>query len=323
MSRKEIILNFYHKVTQLSFQNPIYKRTAHSLIKWLFDNDKVVRDKTTQLLLTSRLHPTKAKIFCRENITLAGIEEVQYLVKSFTGLLCKTTCNDGKNVQAGQSMIELKGDAKEILAYERVILNILQRLSGIATETARIVSQLKSLRLTQIPFIAATRKTAWGLLDKKAVALGGGLTHRLHLNDGILIKDNHLVLLRKRYGFSTEEKIVVKALLDCLEKVSGQLIEIEVEKKESVMRLIDTFTTIKTNNILGILLDNFSVTDVRKIINNLKMSRTMPQIIFEASGGINSRNIETWARSGVDLISLGALTHSVKAVDISLEVLHH
>src|SRR3989338_9600161 len=105
MNRKEIILKFFQKVNQFSFQNPTYQKTADQLIKWLLKSDQVNRDRTTDLLLTKKTYPTKAKIFCREEITLAGTEEVTYLLKTFTRLQFSAFYKDGENVQAGQSLI--------------------------------------------------------------------------------------------------------------------------------------------------------------------------------------------------------------------------
>src|SRR5205814_8332547 len=126
---------------------------------------------------------------------------------------------------------------REILAYERVLLNILQRLSGIATATYKYVSLVDTIR--EKPFIAATRKTNWGFLDKKAVAMGRGLTHRLSLSDGILVKDNHLQLLKSMFHLHEETEIVAKSLGILLKKVNHTLMEIEVEKKQSMQVLIE------------------------------------------------------------------------------------
>lgn len=155
-------------------------------------------------------------------------------------------------------------------------------------------------------------------LDKKAVAVGGGLTHRLSLADGILIKDNHLSLLRKKFGLKDDVLAIKKALQLILSQAQNQLIEVEVKTESEALETVDTFKKINKNNYLALMFDNFSPTPVQSIISDLTNSYDFP-IIFEASGGITKENIRQWTKTGVDLISVGQLTHSPHAVNLSLE----
>lgn len=302
MNNTASIHKFFQKKDQLTLENKIYQMLVHDLFSWLLKSDHVEQDLTTQALFSEINKASHSYIITRQDITIAGLEEIAYLIKTFTKLSAKLLCNDGDHLQKGQKLIEIQGDIKEILAFERVILNILQRMCGIASETQKIVSQMPSNR----PFVAATRKTIWGLLDKKAVAQGGGLTHRLDLSDGILVKDNHLMLLS-----------ATEALQKLLQTVTDTLIEIEVEDEENLNELVALFTKVSTTNVLAVLLDNFTP---EKAKNALLTIERHPNVIFEASGGITSENIKDWADAGVDIISLGALTHSPKAADVSLEI---
>lgn len=265
------------------------------------ENDQVANDLTTKSLFTKNPN-ANSRIITRQKIIVAGLEEIGYLIKTFTKLEAKFLCKDGDSLEKGQEMLQITGDVKQLLSFERVIINILQRMSGIATETKNIIDAVHADK----PFIAATRKTHWGLLDKKAVAMGGGLTHRLNLSDGILVKDNHLMFMT-----------APETLQQLVQTVHKTLIEIEVEDEENLKQLVELFKQTKTDNVLGILLDNFSPQETQ---NALSAITPQENIIYEASGGITKENIAAWAQAGVDIISLGALTHSAKAADLSLEI---
>lgn len=302
MNHSDSIHKFFQKKDQLTLVNKHYAMQVHDLIVWLLKNDEVQHDLTTENLFPEEKR-VNSRIITRQKTTIAGLEEVAYLIATFTKLEIQLLCKDGDHLEANQEIMHLKGDVREILAYERFFLNILQRLSGIATETHHIVSKLRDGK----PYIAATRKTVWGPLDKKAVAIGGGLTHRLSLADGILVKDNHLMLIS-----------ATEALQKLLQTVADTLIEIEVEDEENLNQLVTLFTKTQTNNVLGILLDNFSPAKAKQVLASIKK---YPNVIYEASGGITTDNINEWAKTGVDIISLGALTHSPKAADISLDII--
>lgn len=302
MDNRQSIHKFFQKKEQLTLKNERYKTLVHELFSWLLKSDNVEHDLTTEKLFSNVKKSSKALVLTRNEATIAALEEIEYFIKTFTHLSIKLLCNDGDQLQKGQKFIEIEGDIKEILAYERVMLNILQRICGIATDTHAIVNQMKIDK----PFVAATRKTIWGLLDKKAVAMGGGMTHRLDLSDGILVKDNHLMLISE-----------TDALKKLLQTVTDTLIEIEVEDEEHLKNLVSLFMKEQTTNVLAVLLDNFTPENAKKILSTIERHSNL---IFEASGGINKTNINAWAEAGVDIISLGALTHSPKAADVSLEI---
>ena len=298
---KDLISPFFQKKDQLTITNPLYKQLVSDLFLWLVANDQVAHDLTTTSLFSEGKQIT-ASIITRQEITVAGLEELSYLLQTHTNLTIKVYGNDGDHLSKEQTLAEITGDIREILSYERVLLNILQRFCGIATETATILTKLGPTK-TQI---AATRKTHWGLLDKKAVAVGGGLTHRLNLSDGILVKDNHLLMISP-----------TDTLKKLLQSVNDTLIEIEVEDNKTLLSLTELFSQTQTTNVLGILLDNFLPDEAKTVLAKLPRYEN---IIFEASGGITAENVKEWAQTGVDVISLGALTHSPKSANLSLEI---
>ncbi len=259
-------------------------------------------DVTTHLLIPEKVM-VQAEIIAKETGVAAGIEEALILLESL-GIKAKPLVKDGQKIAKGKVLIKIKGNAKNILASERTVLNLLARMSGIATFTNRIVRKIR--RAGHKTVIACTRKTAPGLeyFDKKAVLLGGGDTHRLHLDDMILIKDNHVAIVGN-----------VKEAVKLAKKQASFSKKIEVE----VSDVNEAIEAAKAGADI-IMLDNFTPEKVKDAINRLKKENLRDKVLIEASGGINEKNIVNFAAAGVDIISLGALTHSAKALDISLEI---
>ena len=321
MDKQAIIQKYFQKIDQLTVKKDMYRNCVNDLLEWILKTDMVQRDLTTKQLFMKTPHKITARIYGKQVQTVAGIEEAVYLLDTFTDIHATVTAEDSSSVAANQTILELYGSPSEILAYERTILNILQRLSGIATTTQSIVKQINNLGIAHPPLIASTRKTPWTLLDKKAVALGGGATHRLHLGDGVLVKDNHLLLLKEQYGLKSEPELVVKTIEILSQKVHDMLIEIEVEDRKSIEALITTASTLSSNNTFCIMLDNFSPEEVTQLLAAYRKKYDLSKIIFEASGGITKTTISDWATTGVDVLSLGALTHSTQAIDMSLDIM--
>lgn len=245
----------------------------------------------------------EAEVVAKAEGVVAGLEEAVVLAETL-GLEANAEVEDGDNVKNGQVLMKLLGDARTILSMERTMLNLLSRMSGIATITAKYVDLLHKAKLKTR--VAATRKSAPGLLyfDKKAVLIGGGDPHRLHLDDMILIKDNHIVLAGG----------LEKAVKNAKQNASfTKKIEVEVTEPEDAVKVAELGVDV-------VLLDNFSPQQVAEAVALLKKAGLSEKVLLEASGGITGENVLEYARAGVDLVSLGELTHSVKALDISLEV---
>ena len=246
----------------------------------------------------------EAEIIARDSGVVAGIEEATIL-SEILGLKVTTKVIDGKKIIKNQILMVVVGDAQLILSVERTILNLLSRMSGIATTTNYLVTKLSKAKLKTR--LAATRKTVPGLnyFDKKAVLIGGGDPHRMNLADMVLVKDNHITLI------GTVQEAVKKAK----SKVSfSKKIEVEVTKISDVLVAAKSGADI-------IMLDNFSPKKVNEAINLIKKEGYFGKILFEASGGITIKNFLTYASTQVDIISLGALTHSVKPLDITLKII--
>ncbi len=308
MNKKKLIFKHFQKADRLNIENEDYTRSITQLFEWLISNDDFNNDISSKYLPDI---PSTATIISKDNCIIAGLQDLEYLLKSRTTLSIQSKLHDGDKIKKKDIVAQISGKSHEILSYERTILNILQRMSGVATETNRLVESINRQQITdnKKPYIAATRKTPWMMLDKKAVAVGGGLTHRLSLSDGILIKDNHLV-----------NNSIETTLITLLKKYRKELIEIEVTNPEQANKVITTFQKYNHNNHLAILLDNFIPSRTKILLDNLSRLYNLSDIIFEASGGITEKNIMEWAKTGVDIISLGSLTHSTHAANLSLEI---
>ena len=314
--RSNLVLEFWDRKS--FFETEEYPSYAKNLINEKIKEDIDKGDITTNSLIDENKE-IKAHIIAREDGIVAGIEEISLILKEEVTVIKK----DGSEVKNGDIILEINGNARKILAYERTILNILQRMSGIATLT------YNTQKLADC-FIAGTRKTL-SLLDKKAVSVGQGLTHRLNLNDLILIKDNHLKILGNNIGEALELAVKNTEIKD---------IEIEVKNEEEALEAAETITKLKSEKLFAIMFDNMTPMEIKSTItkinnilknnttiiknsinNNLKNNNETEKIILvEASGGINKNNIEEYSKTGVDIISLGFLTHSAKALDLSLEI---
>jgi nicotinate-nucleotide pyrophosphorylase (carboxylating) len=247
----------------------------------------------------------KAEVIAKEEGVVAGIEEATFLIE-YLGLTVEAKVVDGSKIKNKQVLMQLSGDAQTILSGERTMLNLLSRMSGIATKTRMLIEKLEKANVKTK--IAATRKSAPGLLyfDKKAVIIGGGDPHRLHLDDMILIKDNHIAIVG-----SIEE-----ALKKTKDNASfTKKIEIEVTNVQDALKAATLGADI-------IMLDNFSPKQAKETSEALKKAG-FNKVLLEVSGGITGENILEFASAQVDIMSVGELTHSVKALDISLEIVRN
>jgi nicotinate-nucleotide pyrophosphorylase (carboxylating) len=259
-------------------------------------------DITTALIVPAGA-TAEAEVMCKEHGVAAGIEEAVVLLESL-GLKVQALYKDGDETRVNQVMMRISGDARTILSVERTLLNLLSRMSGIATTTRQLVKKIQKAKLKTK--VACTRKTAPGLLyfDKKAVLVGGGDTHRLHLDDMILIKDNHITVAGS----------LQDAVRNAKERASfSKKIEVEVTSAADALRAAETGADI-------IMLDNFSPKQIEKAIASLRKKKTNGKILLEASGGITKENVLSFASTGVDIVSLGELTSSSTVLDISLEI---
>lgn len=271
---------------------------VRNLIRTALDEDLASGDLTSQLTVRPDL-VRRAEIAPKEPITVAGVPLVRCIVEEVRGNVeVFERIKDGDRAAAGETLVRLRGNARTLLAIERVTLNLLQHLCGVATLTSDFVRSVSGCGCR----IVDTRKTLPGMrtLQKYAVRMGGGYNHRQRLDDGILIKDNHI----------TAAGGVGPAVLAAQAGAPhGIKVEVECSTMSEVVEALSVGAEI-------ILLDNMSIDEIRKAVR-----RIAGRAVVEASGGVDLSSVRAVAETGVDLISIGALTHSVPAVDISMTIL--
>lgn len=255
-------------------------------------------DITTDATVPEDLEAS-AEVAAREDGVLAGLEEVAQLLEH-EGLKHKTSFKDGDEIKKGSVLMEVRGNARKILGVERLILNILTRMSGIATLTKSLAKKAEPYGVT----IAGTRKTTPGFryFEKRAIKIGGGHPHRLGLDDAFLIKDNH---------------IAVAGLEDAIKRVKksgiSKTVEVEVSTTEDALCACRLGADI-------IMLDNVEPDTIEKTINEIEKEGLRNRVEIELSGGITPGNLEQFIRLRPDVISIGALTTNAKWLDMSMSI---
>ena len=265
-------------------------------LKEFFKEDNIEKDITTKA--TQKNEPTQAYFIAKEELIFAGKE---IIIQAFKDCNINQIQEDGAEIKKGEPIAMLSGPINTILQKERVVLNLIQRLSGIASNT-RELAQIVGPHNIQL---LDTRKTTPGLrvFEKFAVFVGGGTNHRFSLKDAAMIKDNHLV------GNPNIKDAVEKAI----NENPGKDVQVEVDNTEQLQAALYSKAT-------SIMLDNFSPKEVPAAINAVQQSEQGEEIYIELSGGITKKNLKDYCIKGVHGISMGALTHNIKSKDISLDL---
>ncbi|MBU0731758.1 carboxylating nicotinate-nucleotide diphosphorylase [Patescibacteria group bacterium] len=297
MEKNKKIEKIFIQKEKLSLKDKAYKKCVERYTVDVLDEDVGKKGDITSAHILKGVKKKKADavIKAHEKGIVAGVEEMEWFLKQ-NKLKTKVFKRDGEKASKGDKILKISGKPKDILKTERVVLNVISRMSGIATECAKLRVYTKG-KVVPCP----TRKTLWSLMDKKACVVGGGGSHRLGLWNFILIKDNHLDLLNND----------MKKALAPLQK-SKRVVEVEVSDKGQALEAAGYNPDI-------IMFDNWKPKKIKKMINKIDREYKENEIIFEASGGITRDNIKKYVQAGVDVISLGYITHSAKSMDFSLD----
>lgn len=274
----------------------------HRKIAEFLEEDLGFGDITTDAVVNPDIY-AEAQIICREDAVVSGVEEA-VLTFNLLGCSAESLVKEGEQVEVGRSVLRVSGGARAVLKGERTALNILGRMSGVATETRRMVDE--TVKSNSNIRVAATRKTLPGfrIFDKKAVQTGGGDAHRFRLDDAVLIKDNHLAIA----GSISSAVEAARRRVSLTKKIEVEVTSL-AEAQEAVAAGADI-----------VMFDNMSPGEIRRVVEALKKKGVRDKVILEASGGIGFENIRRYSGTGVDVISLGYLTHSVKSIDFTLEI---
>jgi nicotinate-nucleotide pyrophosphorylase (carboxylating) len=269
------------------------------IIKMVY-KDIGFEDLTTNALIDPDII-INARIITRQEGILSGVDLASSIFQEFS---IKSTIKkfDGDHVVADDVVMDIEGNARTILTVERTVLNIIMRMSGIATITHNLIKKIDNRVI-----VAGTRKTTPGLqfFEKEAIRMGGGDTHRYRLDDCVLIKDNHIAIVGG----------VRKAVEKAKKYVSfTKKIEIEVESTKDALEAAICGVDI-------VMLDNMNPNEIENVVNALENKNLRDKILIEVSGGINPDNILDYTNTGVDIVSTGYITHSVRSLDMSLEII--
>ncbi len=316
MPTQELIEKAYSRKKELSLKNHNYCSSLFFMVDFFLHDDLNNQEDMTSELFIPEKKKAQVQVLAKEPGIVSGSEEVAYIYGKYNAETVIKKRN-GDAVKKGDTIMEIKGNYLTLLRFERLGLNILQRMSGIATTTNRLV---KSLNGTKV-MLAATRKVQFGMLDKRAVEDGGAYSHRLGLYESFLIKDNHLEMLKKLGAKNPIKEAVTSAFKS---RELSHFIEVEAKSTEEAVQCAEIFREFARKDPSMpyiIMLDNMGVAQIKETVKELEKRELRDAVILEASGGINESNLKEYGASGVDVISMGALTHSVKALDISQNII--
>lgn len=273
------------------------------ILKQMVYDDIGFEDITSDALIPKGLE-TEGIIIAKENGIISGIDAAADLFNEFK-IRTSIKKYEGDNIKVNDVVMEIKGNARTVLSLERTVLNFLMKMSGIATLTFNTLQKIRNVNNDII--LAGTRKTTPGLqiFEKNAVKVGGGDTHRFRLDDCVLIKDNHIAVV----GNIHEAVALAKNNVSFTKKI-----EIEVEDEKSAIDAAKAGADI-------IMLDNMSPHEINEVISSLESQNLRSGVLIEVSGGIKPENIVEYAKTKADIISTGYLTHSARALDLSLEII--
>lgn len=306
--RQERVAKHFQKKHLLTVASSFYKEQVLSLFDWMVVVDNVRRDLTTNAL--NLQGNGVAEIVSKQDAVIAGMEEVIYCLKQKTEIVVLDAMTDESHAKKGDVLLRITGVLEDLLGYERIILNVLGRMSGIATYTVEFLSLLQDV--SNPPLLVSTRKTPWMLLDKKAVCVGGGGTHRLSLSDFPLVKDTHL-FSQKGNG---------NGLFDVVHKViqTGIFFEIEVGSAKEADTVISILEKAKYKEA-AVMLDNMTPESAKIFMQSFRKHAWYEHVYIEASGEVMKENLMQWAKTGVDVISSGSLTHSAPTCNVSMRLI--
>lgn len=315
MTREERVQAAFYRGGELILENPLYLRALRTLTDELLREDTEPEDSTVEAMQINA-HPCNVEIRAKETGVVAGVAEAAWIYER-ARQIATPVINDGSEVASGDVILRVTGDARSLLTLERTVVNLMQRMSGIATATRKLADVARKASSTA--HVVGTRKTAWGLLDKRAIHCGGGGTHRLSLSDAILVKSNHLRLASNHIG--TPLAASLRAAWEC--RRSAAFFEVEVTSMEEALNVghvLGELAATADDCPAILMLDNFSPKDAARAVHALRDAGLLDAVLVEASGNVSEESVAQYAAAGVDTISIGALTHSVRALDLSAKI---
>lgn len=330
-----IFLQTHCQKDKLTFDNPEYEKWVFQYTFVELEKDLGASGDVTTNTLFSMDKEVSGFMLAKQSGILAGMQEFEWFLTRdikkygtpFQPVKMEIYKKDGEKLFASsktpEKIAKLSGTVFDLMKIERVVLNLLGRMSGVSTFTAEFVKKARAINPDIL--VTPTRKTLWGLLDKRACILGGGGTHRLSLSDAILIKHNHIC------AFGSDLQLPLRKALNAtfeIDKNGPKFVEVEVNNPRDAEEAIRILSDIKKKEYplpCFIMFDNILPKDIAGVFEKIKKGLSSGElaegIFFEASGGITLENIQDYAKTGVDIISIGAITHSAEMLDFTFRVL--
>lgn len=319
-ARQAYTLYYTDPLKQLTCKNKLYQKALYEILKPQLFFDVYQGDVTTQAVCRKKLNAVMdAYVIAKESGVIAGVEEVAWFIQHEKKIKIISQLYNGTSVKKGDVIIIVRGSVKYLMMYERMILNMIAHCSGIASYTQSLIHRTKKYTLKKkqhIPLLACTRKTRFGLIDKRSCAFGGGGLHRLHLADAVIIKHNHIQCSR----ISFKQLIHDSYLRACTLNV-GRFFEVEVTTDEELFIAAEFFQNHAKKSMPGIImLDNFSSQHARDSIAFLDTLFSERLFLIECSGGITKKNLYRYIKTGADVLSLGSIVYDASFFNVSMKV---
>lgn len=317
MNRSRVKWMTHCQTSQFTPRDLVYRKWLEQYTFREFEKDVGRGDITAEACFPQK-KIIEAFVIAKEAGIFAGEQEIEYFLRKFPVIRWKFLKHDGMLLKNKDIVLRMRGQAAVFMKVERIVLNLLGRMSGVATTTSRFVQKAKKGNRSIL--VTPTRKTLWGWLDKRACVLGGGGTHRLGLDNAILIKHNHL-----KASKLSIDRLLKNVILNLSPHDSHKpkFLEIEVRNKKDALAASLIFAEAKKGGFplpCFVMLDNVFPKEISETIREAKKKKLYNSVLFEASGRISEKNIASYAKTGVDILSVGAITHSAPMLDFSFRV---
>ncbi len=297
----------------LSLKNAEYRSAVKKICALQLELDEATHDSTTQVVFGSTKNEREAFVVSKSEGLVAGVEEVVWFLNTSTALKAQALTKNGARVSKSTPLLTLKGTIADLMAHERMILNLIAHMSGIANHAKELLGQLGPIK--NAPLLASTRKTRFGVLDKVACVIAGAGSHRLTLKDAVIIKHNHLHAVKNKLS-----AVVTQALERATTRQGLRFFEVEVTTPRDALEVAQIFQQKKAKLPCVMMLDNFAPPQAQKIIAQLDRLYPHRAFVTEVSGGITKFNLKNYAKIGADVLSLGSLTYGASFFDVSMRM---
>lgn len=297
----------------LSIKNAEYRSAVKKICALQLELDDCAHDVTTQVVFGSTKNEREAFVVAKSDGIVTGVEEISWFLNTHSAIKAHSLVKNGARITRATPLLTLKGTIGDLMSHERMILNLIAHMSGIANHAKELLGQLGPIK--NAPLLASTRKTRFGVLDKAACVIVGAGSHRLTLNDAVIIKHNHLHAVKNKLS-----SVVTQSLERASTRQGLRFFEVEVTTPRDALEVAQIFQLKKSKLPCVMMLDNFAPPQAQKLIVQLDRLYPHRAFVIEVSGGISKFNLKNYAKIGADVLSLGNLTYGASFFDVSMRM---